>query len=499
MRYNKKMNSFEERLSAALKSLPAGAGTHPVLLAAVSGGADSTALLAALAALRENAGFSLYCAHVEHGLRPASESQGDAEAVEALCEKLNVPCKVITISRGRIAAYAGSGGPGIEAAARFFRLNALRRERRRIGADWILTAHTRDDSLENLLIRILRGSGPAGLTLMPRVNGHFSRPLLDMTRQDVLEYLNEKNLSFRTDSTNTDIRYFRNRVRQKLIPVLDSFFPSWRGSLPALAETQSLVSEFLGSEAMKRLPWESCYGNESLKNGLRLPEKEFRDAPRILREEAIFAGVDKLASLFPEKGNRLRQSRPPRRSVVRRVSGRMTADQGAQDLGMARLERHDGYIEMKPALRSRCERGFSLLIKETGFYTLEGSVFGPGKGMDLHIRAFDNGEGTDLSADSCRGNAAAFWAGAFPLVFRSHREGDRIVRGGHKQGFSDIIDRETRSAYAVKITVCDARGIAAFIVLGGNGKLSVMCRDGPGNVVSGNSGMSFIKVWSTDV
>ncbi|MDR0496482.1 MAG: tRNA lysidine(34) synthetase TilS, partial [Treponema sp.] len=252
------MHSFEARLSAAL-----GETAGKIYLAAVSGGADSTAMLAGLAVLREKAAFSLHCVHVEHGIRPASENQGDAQAVETLCEKLNVPCRVISIPPGKIASYAAKGGPGIEGAARFFRHKALRAEARRVNADLILTAHTCDDLLETILMRVLRGSGPAGLSPMPRMRGCLLRPLLELTRKDVLEYLEKKDILYRTDSTNADIMYLRNRIRLKLIPVLDDFFPSWRNSLLALAETQALTADFLSSEVRKSLTWESDMREEA--------------------------------------------------------------------------------------------------------------------------------------------------------------------------------------------------------------------------------------------
>ncbi|MCL2472712.1 MAG: tRNA lysidine(34) synthetase TilS, partial [Treponema sp.] len=291
---------FESCISSALGTPLAG----KVYLAAVSGGADSTAMLAGLAALREESDFRLHCVHVDHGLRPPEESRGDAQAVADLCRKLEVPCRIISITPGRIASCAGSGGPGIEAAARIFRLRAFNRERRRTGADWILTAHTRDDVLETLLMRILRGSGPAGLALISKTRGHIKRPLLELTRQDVLKYLDEKGISYRTDSTNADIRYLRNRIRHKLVPFLDFHFPSWRNSLLALGETQTLAASFIASEAQKCLPWESFAGlkDEEGEHGLKLREADFAGAPPVVREEAIFAGVDMLAACNPGKG-----------------------------------------------------------------------------------------------------------------------------------------------------------------------------------------------------
>ena len=509
---------FETRLLAGLGELLPG----KIYLAAVSGGADSTAMLAGLAELRSRqrrqneAGFVLRCIHVEHGIRPAAESRGDAAAVEALCEKLGVPCRVISIPPGRIAAYAGSGGPGIEGAARFFRMRALRAEARRVGAARILIAHTRDDLLETLLMRVLRGSGPAGLAAMPRSRGRILRPLLDLGRQDVLNYLKERGLSYRTDSTNADIQYLRNRVRLKLVPLLDEFFPAWRSSLPALAETQSLAAAFLASETRLRLPWERMprHGESGGRQGndfsLRLPEADFFGAPPILREEALFAGVDMLA----EKAGA--NAAAPRGAAVRRTAVRRAAGQeaaSARDLGPVRFCRKNGFVEMtKVPGRGRgryaAERGFSLLIKEAGFYTLKGEVPGAPKGSVLRIEA--GFHGAEESTPGGAAGSAVFSAG-LPLVLRNHAGSDRLFLAGHGRRFSDILDRKAGtggepgivdatsltsaagSGYTGIVTAEDAEGNAAFICLGGD--LRVISRETPQAGSLGAAGHSFFRIF----
>jgi len=456
------MTPFEARLHAALENHKPGTAC----LAAVSGGADSTAMLAALAALRKEAGFSLYCAHVEHGIRPAEESQGDAEAVQALSEKLEIACRVITIQRGKIAAFASRSGTGIEAAARYFRHKALRAERRRVKADWILTAHTQDDLLETLLMRFLRGSGPAGLAPMMRNKGRILRPLLDVTRKDVLGYLKENNIQYRTDSTNNDISFLRNRIRHKLIPVLDAHFPSWRSSVLTLAKTQGLIADFLESEARKRLPWEP---GETL---LKLREDDFLNAPPILREEAVFAAADMLAAHGDGKPWQC-----PKRSAVRRA-----VKQGkAADLGPMRLDRRNGFITLAPSsprnLAGEKRRGFSLLIKEAGFYTLNGEALGAGKNLSFCIKA------GCPQATPCTGFSAQL-----PLVFRNHKAGDFIYKGRRKRYFTDIISSSERSKFAGIITACDTHGLAAFIAYDATGNsITIISRDETHDGVCQNS------------
>ena len=438
------MNLFESRLSAALEQYSEKERTVKYL-ATVSGGADSTAMLAGLAALREKArsectaGFVLHCIHVEHGIRPAEESCGDARAVEALCKKLDVPCKVVTIPPGKIAAFAGKGGPGIEGAARIFRHRAWNAEARRLGTDKILTAHTLDDLLENLLMRILKGAGPAGLAPMPMSRGRVLRPLLDMSRQDVLAYLEEKGLPYRTDSTNIDTRFFRNRVRRQLVPFLDTAFPFWRKTIMALAETQALTAQFLAAECGKCLPW--------IREGsmLKLREEDFYKAPPVLREEALFSAADLLAA---KKPSGKRRKLVPKRSAIRSAVGNDAVKQTAQDLGPVRFERKNAFITVSKASCGLGKKGFSLLIKEPGLYTLKGKVLGLSKNAELAIKV-----SAPLSAK-------------FPVVLRNHQAGDRILRGGHKRRLSDILDPGIRSGRCGVITAIDAEGPLAFIAIG---------------------------------
>ena len=466
---------FESHLSAGLKKAQAESKQcSTIYLAAVSGGADSTAMLTGLAALRKEAGFILYCVHVEHGIRPPEESQGDAEAVKALCEKLEVPCRVVSIAPGKIAAFAGNGGPGIEGAARVFRRKALHREARRVGAMYILTAHTMDDLHETILMRILRGSGPAGLAAMPPVRGRMLRPLLDLRRHDVLSYLEEKGIPYRTDSTNTDIRFLRNRIRHKLIPLLDEFFPSWRTSLAALAETQSLTAQFLAAEVRDRLSWKGNDGGTDAVGDintaaacLRLDEVDFFSAPPILREEAIFAGADMLSRAGA-------YTAVPKRAAVRRAVSRTAA--AAVDLGPVRFRRHNGFVELSSAINSPEERGFSLLIKEAGVYTLKGKLLGFNRKSALCVHA-GLARKDEQQAGTLPGMSNGVFFAAFPLVLRNHHAGDRIYKGGHKRRFSDILDSNTRSGCTGIITAEDMEGTAAFICVKGDRELLVISRE----------------------
>ena len=343
-------------------------------LAAVSGGADSVAMLSALASIR-NKNFDLRCIHVEHGIRPQVESRGDAEFVKCLCKELGIPCKIVSIKPGRIAAVAKERGIGIEAAARLFRHRVWLREAKRLNAR-ILVAHTSDDALETTLMRIFRGAGPSGLAPMPASRGLIIRPLITLRRSDVLAYLTEKKIPWREDSSNSDIRFLRNHIRHRLIPHLNESFPNWRTALEAFAETQSLTADFIQNEASARILWQplepqpSLQGEGSPLEGSQDPAIYadtgiFFAQPAIIREEALFQGIDTMLKLLPKDAN----SRTYKRANIRRFC---EGGKKAVDLGNILLCKDPKKVII--SIPSFGEYGFSLLINKPGLYTLKGTA-----------------------------------------------------------------------------------------------------------------------------
>jgi tRNA(Ile)-lysidine synthase len=179
------------------------------VLVAVSGGADSVALLHVLRELAPRLRLSLHVLHVDHGLRP--DSARDADFVRALGRRLGVPVEVAAVAVG-----AGS----VEAAAREVRYAALERAADRHGAQRIALGHTADDQAETVLMRLLAGTGPLGLAAIPAVRGRIVRPLLDARRTDVVAAVRRAGLDWVEDATNHDRRLLRNHVRHDLLPRL---------------------------------------------------------------------------------------------------------------------------------------------------------------------------------------------------------------------------------------------------------------------------------------
>jgi tRNA(Ile)-lysidine synthase len=209
------------------------------LLVAVSGGPDSVALLRLLYDLRAERELRLEVAHLQHGIR-GEEAQEDAQFVAELAAKLGLPFHLKEVNLRQIKSAAGKGNLEALARAERYRFFAALARERKLGK--IATAHTRDDQAETVLMWLLRGSGLKGLGGMPpthQLDGTTTertsrliviRPLLDVSRAEIEEYLNEKHLTSRVDRSNQDPSFLRNWIRLKLIPQLkekmDRYLPS---------------------------------------------------------------------------------------------------------------------------------------------------------------------------------------------------------------------------------------------------------------------------------
>jgi tRNA(Ile)-lysidine synthase len=190
------------------------------VLVAVSGGGDSVALLLGLAAIRLPGEGRLIVAHINHKLR-GRDSDADQAFVEELSRQLGLSCEVATAAVSRETEACRQGA---EAAARRTRYELLDAAAGRLGARFVVTAHTADDQVETILHRILRGTGIRGLSGMSRSRrlglATLLRPLLGFRRVELAEYLRDRGQAFRTDSSNDDTRFTRNRIRKDLLPLL---------------------------------------------------------------------------------------------------------------------------------------------------------------------------------------------------------------------------------------------------------------------------------------
>jgi tRNA(Ile)-lysidine synthase len=218
------------------------------LLLAVSGGPDSMALLDVVARLAPKLGLGLFAHGVDHGLRADASQELDAAAAHA--EKLDIPF-------GRTRVRVPRGG-NLQARARAARWNALATAAGSCRASAIATAHQADDRAETVLIRLLRGAGPAGLAVLPPrapladTALELVRPLLRARRTDVMAHLARHRIPFANDPSNADARFVRTRVRREVLPLLAEIDPAVVDHLTALAD--DLAGQQDGTGGTRGLP-----------------------------------------------------------------------------------------------------------------------------------------------------------------------------------------------------------------------------------------------------
>jgi len=223
------------------------------LVVAVSGGPDSVCLLHLLSTLKDELGLTLHIAHLDHHLR-GKESRADAEYVRGLADSLHIP---VTIGQADVKAYREEKKLSLEEAAREMRYRFLAEVAGSFGMDAIVTGHTQNDNIETILLHIVRGSGTRGLVglkpLTPRTIGNrrvnIVRPMLDITREETIEYCRQQGLEPRLDSSNLEMSPLRNKIRLELLPLLISYNSNIGGALLRLSANAEDELYYLDGQA----------------------------------------------------------------------------------------------------------------------------------------------------------------------------------------------------------------------------------------------------------
>jgi tRNA(Ile)-lysidine synthase len=219
------------------------------VLAAFSGGPDSLALLCAFLAIQEEWQLHLACAHLDHGLR-GQASREDADWAEEFCRRRGVP-----FFRGYWPGHEETkAGRSPESAARQARRLFLETTLRDWGGDVIALGHHQDDQAETVLIHLVNGAGLRGLGGIWPLRAPYIRPLLELSRQQIMHYLNEQGLTPRQDSSNENQAYLRNRLRRQVIPLLRECNPQFDAAVSRLAGLARQEDCFLDGLAAQALP-----------------------------------------------------------------------------------------------------------------------------------------------------------------------------------------------------------------------------------------------------
>ena len=265
------------------------------VICAVSGGADSVALLFCLYLLKDKLGITLEAAHFNHRLR-GEESDRDEVFVKDLCDRYDIP---LHIGSGNVVP----GKKGLEAAARDARYGYFKTLSGKIA-----TAHTADDNAETVLLHLVRGTGLKGLGGIAPINGSIIRPMLGVTRQDVEGFLEEWCLSHITDSSNAADAFLRNRIRHHVMPLLKAENPKLAENLSAMAlslrEDEKILSSLAEKEtlptveALKTMP--PALRNRALEAFLkRSGVKEPEQSHLALAEKLVFSDKPSARAAFP--------------------------------------------------------------------------------------------------------------------------------------------------------------------------------------------------------
>ena len=271
-------------------------GGHVV--AGVSGGADSVCLFRVLYALREVMGYTMSVVHVEHGIRGA-ESLEDALFVERLCEEYGVGCRTVHY---RVPEFAKEQGLGEEEAGRQLRYQAFEEEclvweKKMPGRKvWAAVAHNRNDNAETMLFHLARGTGIRGLAGIPPARGRIIRPLLRTDREEIEKYLQQLGQAYRTDSTNQEEIYSRNRIRHRILPELQRLNEKAAAHMEQTALELQEIEKYLEKQteaaARRCVCWE---GSGEVKQQATILWESYRREARAIQSRLIYLVLEGLA------------------------------------------------------------------------------------------------------------------------------------------------------------------------------------------------------------
>jgi tRNA(Ile)-lysidine synthetase-like protein len=407
------MNPVEDGVRRAL--VRGGIARGSTLLVAVSGGADSTALLCALARVSGAHALSLAACHVDHGIRAREENDADTQFVSGFCAGLGITLIVKSVARGECAALSRERSQGLEETARDMRHALLLEAAQEAGACAIALGHTRDDAVETLLMRVLQGSDVEGLKGIPFRRGMFIRPLLDCSRAQIIAYLGDQGQEWREDPSNLDTGFYRNRVRHVLLPLLEKEFPGSATGVLSLSRKLSLASDVIEREA-SRLPW------RSEDQGFSIEADAFCAAAPAVRVRSLLDLYDRFRR--PESPRRL-----PWRFLDPVLTLRCIPSNGTVLIGHGTtLFFRNERLFWMPRIASRGKMGYFIEVSRAERTVVRNGDF-------------------RLVFNRIRGAGDAAMGGVFilareiepPLVLRSKRKGDRILLEGGETPITELL------------------------------------------------------------
>jgi len=403
------------------------------VIVAVSGGVDSVCLLDVLHSLKEVLGIELVVAHFDHGLRP-DEDASETEFVKSLAAAF--ACDFVT---KRADPDLQSETASLEERARDVRYRFLKDVKEQFSAQKIAIGHNLNDQAETVFMRLLRGSGPSGLSGIPPVrDNHIIRPLIDVTRSEIESYLSNRGLSHITDSSNFETKYWRNEIRLNLLPQLEKYQPK---IVEILGRTAGIMREESAWLEEKAARWLKKWAAKGSNDEIVLPLLRFKGLPEPLKNHVIRQALKR-------KGGGLRRIGLPNIDAIKQIAtgSRPQAEITLPNmLAVKRVYDRLIFLKSKPETPKR----FCCIIDKPGAFALETL------GCTIQIEEVEREVLPELTTSA--------WATCldadlitFPLMLRNFRPGDRFVplgMTGHKKLKSFFIDIKIPSHVRARIPI----------------------------------------------
>lgn len=408
---------------------------NDIVIAGVSGGADSVCLLRVLLEIRNIIPIAIHVVHVEHGIR-GQEAWQDMEFVKALCEKFAVTCTVYHYDIPKIAAERKISE---EEAGRLIRYETFEKEKEKydhLGTVKIAVAHNKNDNAETVLLNLVRGSGIAGLSGIMPVRGSIIRPLLDKERYQIEEYLEEIHQNYQIDSTNLGNDYARNRIRHNILTEMEKVNSGAIKNINSASRKIAQAGDFL-SKILKK-EFESIVA--VVHNEWCLDMEKLNKADDYVKNQVVLQALYQCAGSRKDIGQ----------VHVEAVLGLLGKESGKQ-LSLPyeiKAFRTYGNIRLKKkCLKENCE-AFEVLINGQGQYNIPYRT----ESFEVILENIDEKNKKNLNIEQ-KTYTKCFDYGKIEngLVIRTRRTGDFLVidKEGHKQSLKSYfinhkIKREQR-------------------------------------------------------
>jgi tRNA(Ile)-lysidine synthase len=409
-----KEESFLNKVAIALQKIGVTTGTR--ICIGSSGGPDSSSLLYALSSLSYTFDFTLFAAYIDHGLRSEIEIGNEIDFLKRCTAELNIRFLIKRIPHGEIEQQSKEKRRSIEETAREKRYSLLHSVKDEVNAEFIALGHTADDNIETIVMRFFQGSDFPALSGIPESRGVFIRPILSCTKKEVFEYLHSIGAEYKSDSSNKDVRFLRNSVRNNLMPVISDAFPGFEKSLRTISKKAGLFRDFIDRDVANRLLWIRDG------TGYSIRFDQFKNEHAYVRLFSFLKIYDKIIEEFlPEKRRRL-----PYGFVSPILDDERIARGSVLLCGHGiTLKKRGDHLFCKIRIVEHKKKGYLITIEKKKKIALHGIK----RVIQINDGNPDERQ-TDASDYILRISEERV---IFPLVMRSRKAGDRIaIAGGYK-------------------------------------------------------------------